>query len=156
MTGCNECMAAVYKVVQLAAWKITVWSKICSFWVLADFGYNWRRLAVEGSGWLSCQWCFPGLTCVSVSGGCHGLYPALGGCCGTPGLLAPLLLPAHWSRDKGIYTSLSLEGLQSLGSSLAMERKHFMWYLKCWTGIHSRHFLSSEVWAEGRKKKEKT
>lgn len=89
---------------------------------------------------------------------CWGLrqHPALGGCCGAWRLLAPPLphlLPTGWGWIK-VFTPL-LEGLRSFGSSLTMAQKHFVWYLKYWKRIHTRHFFFSEVWVEGKKKRKR-
>lgn len=110
MTGQNECMAAAYRVVQLAAWKITVWSsyqKLVAFEclpILVTTGAGWRS-----SGWLSQWWYF--LSSLVWEG-------AAPRGCGTQGLRAPSLaqlLPAHWGRTT-VFTSLFLGGLMVLGN----------------------------------------
>lgn len=107
MTGHNECVAAVYKVVQPAAWKISVIliPKICSFWVLAGFYYNWRWLTVEGSRWLSQKsyflsllMCVLGTQAAPSTGWMPWCLEATGSI-STPSA-------SHWlGMDKGIYTS---------------------------------------------------
>lgn len=112
MTGHNECMAAAYRVVQLAAWKITVWSsyqKLVALGclpVLVTTGAGWRW-----SGWLSHWWYF--LSSL-VWAWAEGAAPRG---CGTQGLRAPSLaqlIPTHWGRTT-VFTPLFLGGLMVLG-----------------------------------------
>lgn len=155
MTNHNECMAAVDRVVEPAAWKITVWP---SYQILVAFGYLPISVTTgagwQWGGWLSHRWYF--LSSLAWAAGAQAA-PSAGWVPWHAGAAVSLSSPTasrSLGKDKGIHTSF-LESLRSSGSSLAMERKRFMWYLKCWTRIHSRHFLSSEVWVEGEKKEKK-
>lgn len=103
-------------------------------------------LVTAGAGWLS-----EGLMVSSVLAGLSGCWV---GAVAHRGCGLPLWLSCFPLTEEGqrYLHLLFLESLQSMGSCLALDRKRFMSYLKCWTRIHSRHFLSSEVGAEEEEK----
>lgn len=133
VTNHNECGAVVYSHGTVGCLKN---NRTISIKKLEAFGCL-PVLVTAGAGW-------------SSEGAVSSVLAGLSGCwvgavahkgCGLPVWHSYFPLTEEGQR----YLHLFLESLQSVGSCVVLDRKHFMCYLKFFTRIHSRHFLSSEV-----------